>query len=178
MEREIDALPRPMSGGTTDHGAHLIHLIVNQDETAQGWLRFFFTIESALAAAFLFIVTSAERLQSAPHWFAPAMSLLIPLLGIILTRALMRIVLRQNQWQIWFIRQFNALPGNVDKVFPAGIGEDGPVERQPDGYVSRIVRNLGRWITFAWIVIALLVGYAFFWPSLKQLVPMLGAYTG
>jgi uncharacterized membrane protein YhdT len=173
MENENDPPRPPAAAGGTDHGAHLIHLIANQDETAQGWLRFFFTIESALAAAFLFIITAGERITAAPRWFAPTMCLVIPLLGVVLTRALMRIVLRQNQWQIWFIRKFNALPGNVDKVFPADIGRDGPVEQQPDGYVSRIVRNLGRWITFGWLAIALLVGYAFFWPDLKHWVPAL-----
>jgi len=167
MENEIES-PRPLAAGGADHGAHLIHLIVNQDETAQGWLRFFFTIESALAAAFLFVVTSGERIPAAPRWFAPVMCLVIPLLGIVLTRALMRIVLRQNQWQIWFIRRFNALPGNADRVFPAGIGRDGPVEAQPDGYVARVVRNLGRWITVAWLALALIVLYAFFWPPLHE----------
>src|SRR5215470_15295566 len=101
MENEIEALRSAPADGT-DHGTHLIHLIINQDETAQGWLRFFFTIESALAAAFLFVATSSERIAATPRWFGPVMSLIIPLLGIVLTRALMRIVLRQNQWQIWF----------------------------------------------------------------------------
>ena len=174
MEHETEPPRSPAAIGGADHSGHLIHLIVNQDETAQGWLRFFFTIESALAAAFLFVITSSERIPAAPRWFAPVMCLVIPLLGIVLTRALMRIVLRQNQWQIWFIRRFNALPGNVDKVFPAGIGRDGPVEQQPDGYVSRVVRNLGRWITFAWLALALIVAYAFFWPQLRELLARLG----
>jgi uncharacterized membrane protein YhdT len=177
MEHELDA-PRPATPGGGDHGSHLIQLIVNQDETAQAWLRFFFTIESALAAAFLFVITSGERIPSAPRWFAPAMCLLIPLFGIGITRALMRIVLRQNQWQIWFIRRFNALPGHADKVFPASIGRDGPVEVQPDGHVSRIMRNLGRWISLAWIVVALLVGYAFFWPDVKALLTAYGVHVG
>ena len=170
MDDETDA--PPLATGT-DHGAHLIRLIVNQDDASHSWLRFFFTIESALAAAFLLVVNITERIPGAPRWFAPAMSLIIPLLGIVFTRALMRIVLRQNQWQIWFIRKFNAMPGNAEKVFPDGIGRNGPVEQQPHGYVSRIVRNLGRWITFAWLIIALLVAYAFFWADLKPLLPAL-----
>lgn len=63
-------------------------------------------------------------------------------------------------------------------VFPAGIGRDGPVETQPDGYVSRVVRNLGRWITFAWFALALIVAYAFFWPQLKEFLPALGLHLG
>jgi hypothetical protein len=165
MEREPDT-SRP---ATPDHGAHLIDLIINQDDAAQSWLRFFFTIESALAAAFLLLMNSGEHVARAPRWFMPAVSLLIPLLGIVFTRALMRIVLRQNQWQIWFIRRYNALPG-ADKVFPSDIGREGAVELQPDGYVSRIVRHIGAWITLAWVIIALLVVIAFFWPDLKPYV--------
>jgi hypothetical protein len=172
MDHEVLDPTRPQSmHGGPDHSTHLIQMIIDQDETAQGWLRFFFTIESALAAAFLFLITSADRFPAAPRWFTPAMCLVIPLLGIVLTRALMRIVLRQNQWQIFFIRRYNAIPGNAEKVFPSGIGQEGGVEGQPDGYVSRIVRNFGRWITAAWIVIALIVGYALAWPQVRDMLP-------
>jgi hypothetical protein len=168
MDSNADVPPPTAS----DHGAHLIDLIINQDDAAQSWLRFFFTIESALAAAFLLVINNGGHAIGAPRWFVPAVSLLIPLLGVMFTRALMRIVLRQNQWQIWFIRRYSALPG-ADKVFPSDIGREGAVELQPDGYVSRIVRHIGRWITLAWLVIALLVVIAFFWGDLKPLVERL-----
>ena len=48
-------------------------------------------------------------MPSVPHWFAPALTFIIPLLGLVFTRAFTRIVIRQNQWQAWFIQQYNAL---------------------------------------------------------------------
>jgi hypothetical protein len=154
-----------------DHGSQLIHLIINQDTTSQEWLKFFFTIQSALAAAFLFGISVIDRLQWAPRWFTPTISFIIPFLGIVFARSLTRIVVRQNQWQAWFIQKYNALPGNAGRVFPEDDRPTFPVREQPDGYATTIVRRLGRFIIFAWTVTALLTFYAFFWADLKPLLP-------
>jgi hypothetical protein len=155
-----------------DHGSQLIHLIINQDTTSQEWMKFFFTIQSALAAAYLFGINIIDRLQWAPRWFTPAISFIIPFLGVVFARSLTRLVVRQNQWQAWFIQKYNALPGNSGHVFPEDDRPVFPVPNQPDGYATRIVRRLGRSIMFAWTVIALLTFYAFFWGDVKPLLPI------
>jgi hypothetical protein len=154
----------------TDHGSHLVHLIINQDTTSQEWMKFFFTIQSALAAAYLFGINVVDRLQWAPRWFTPAISFIIPFLGIIFARSLTRIVVRQNQWQAWFIQKYNALPGNADSVFPKDDKPIVSVSDQPDGYATTIVRRLGRFIVFTWTVTALMTVYAFFGADLERLL--------
>ena len=152
-----------------DHGSQLIHLIINQDTTAQEWMKFFFTIQSALAAAYLFGLNIIDKLQWAPRWFTPAISFIIPFLGIIFARSLTKIVVRQNQWQAWFIQKYNAMPGNAGVVFPRDDSPEHPVARQPDGYATIIVRRLNRFIIFTWTVTALLTVYAFFGADLQHL---------
>jgi hypothetical protein len=154
----------------TDHGSQLIHLIINQDTTSQEWMKFFFTIQSALAAAYLFGLNVVDRLQWAPRWFTPAISFIIPFLGIVFARSLTRIVVRQNQWQAWFIQKYNTLPGNTGMVFPQDDSATMPVADQPDGYATKIVRRLGRFIIFTWTVTALMTIYAFFGADLQHLV--------
>jgi hypothetical protein len=154
----------------TDHGSHLVHLIINQDTTSQEWMKFFFTIQSALAAAYLFGLNIVDRLQWAPRWFTPAISFIIPFLGIIFARSLTRIVVRQNQWQAWFIQKYNSLPGNADTVFPKDDKPIFSVADQPDGYATTIVRRLGRFIIFTWTVTALMTVYAFFGADLQRLL--------
>ena len=153
-----------------DHGGQLIHLIINQDTTSQEWMKFFFTIQSALAAAYLFGLNVIDRLQWAPHWFTPTISLIIPFLGIVFARSLTRIVVRQNQWQSWFIQKYNAMPGNAGQVFPEDDRPIYPVREQPDGYATTIIRRLNRFVIFAWTLTALLTFYAFFWADLKPLL--------
>ena len=134
-------------------------------------MKFFFTIQSALAAAYLFGINIVDRLQWAPRWFTPAISFIIPFLGIIFARSLTRIVVRQNQWQAWFIQKYNTLPGNTDTVFPKDDSPVVPVPDQPDGYATKIVRRLGRFIILTWTVTALMTLYAFFGPELQHLLP-------
>jgi hypothetical protein len=157
----------PISG--PDHGSQLVHLIINQDTTSQEWMKFFFTIQSALAAAYLFGINVVDKLQWAPGWFTPAISFIIPFLGIVFARSLTRIVVRQNQWQSWFIQKYNALPGNTGAVFPLDDGRIVPVPDQPDGYATVIVRRLNRFVIFAWTVIALMSIWAFFGADLQHL---------
>jgi hypothetical protein len=154
----------------TDHGSHLIHLIINQDTTSQEWMKFFFTIQSALAAAYLFGINIVDHLQWAPRWFTPCISFIIPLLGIVFARSLTKIVVRQNQWQAWFIQKYNAMSGNAEMVFPNDDGPMLPVSRQPDGYATKIVRRLGRFIMLTWSVTALMTVYAFFGADILKLV--------
>lgn len=154
----------------TDHGSHLVHLIINQDTTSQEWMKFFFTIQSALAAAYLFGLNIIDRLQWAPRWFTPAISFIIPFLGIVFAMSLTSIVVRQNQWQAWFIQKYNALPGNADAVFPKDNKPIVSVGDQPDGFATRIVRRLERFIVFTWTVTALITIYAFFGADLQRLL--------
>jgi hypothetical protein len=152
-----------------DHGSQLIQLIINQDTTAQEWMKFFFTIQSALAAAYLFGLNVIDKLQWAPRWFTPAISFIIPFLGIVFARSLTRIVVRQNQWQAWFIQKYNAMPDNTGVVFPRDDSPEHPVSHQPDGYATVIVRRLNRFIIFTWTVTALATVYAFFGADLQHL---------
>jgi hypothetical protein len=161
---------RDYQNSGTDHGSQLIHLIINQDTTSQEWMKFFFTIQSALAAAYLFGINVVDRLQWAPRWFTPAISLIIPFLGIVFARSLTRIVVRQNQWQAWFIQKYDALPGNAGMVFPRDDSAPMPVGQQPDGYATTIVRRLGRFIIFTWTITALMTVYAFFGADLQHLL--------
>jgi hypothetical protein len=153
-----------------DHGSQLVHLIINQDTTSQEWMKFFFTIQSALAAAYLFGINVVDKLQWAPRWFTPAISFIIPFLGIVFARSLTRIVVRQNQWQAWFIQKYNALPGHAGVVFPQDDSPVAPVADQPDGYATIIVRRLGRFVIFTWSVTALLTIYAFFGADIQHLI--------
>jgi hypothetical protein len=45
-----------------------------------------------------------------------------------------------------------------------------PVADQPDGYATKIVRRLGRFIIFTWTVTALMTVYAFFGTDLQHLL--------
>jgi hypothetical protein len=145
------------------HSANLVRLIINQDRTAQNWLKFFLGIEAALAAAFALVLRQAVPNTSDPQWFpllAAVGSLMIPIFGMILTPTVMRVVMRQHQWSGWFIQSYNLIAGNAGIVFPDDIKERKSIKDQAYGYTAKIVRWLGIMITIAWAFALVAVTYS------------------
>ena len=137
---------------TSDHAKHLIQLVVNQDQVTQNWIRFLITVEAGLAVGLGFILQLSDDEQPL-QWFAPVVSILIPLLGCAVGVIVCLIVRRERRWASWFVQRFNALPGYAGKVFPTTQAE---VRKQQAGFMSTAVFFLAALIVLAW----LLVGYA------------------
>lgn len=76
----------------------------------------------------------------------------ISVLGIVAAIALTVIVVREHKWQAWYVQRFNALPG-VARAFPEDKPCPGSVEKQPWGFISKVVVTLGCVIVVAWIAI-------------------------
>src|SRR5712664_2745878 len=106
---------------STDSGAHLIALVINQDQVIQGWVKFLITIESALAVGLGFILKiGMERAEF--KQFTPWAIVLIPAFGILASIVLCIIIVRERKWTAWYVQQFNE-PSGQRQVFPGKKGE-------------------------------------------------------
>jgi len=126
---------------------YLVNLIVNQDHVALKWLQFLITIEAGLVVALSFL------LRPESHQILRFAIYAIPMIGIFVAVALTLIVIRERQWQSFFVNRFNALRGCEGKVFPPGKGTDGTVSGQPWGHISMITLGLAVIIILIWIVV-------------------------
>ncbi len=80
---------------------------------------------------------------------------LIPVIAIAIAVALTWIVVRERQWQMWYVARFNDLQSNQGTVFPIEGDAKYPIGSQPAGYISRIVIWLGIIVSGAWAAVLL-----------------------
>jgi hypothetical protein len=146
----------PESGGTdkdrseVKHSDHLITLVGSSGQASQTWLRFLVTIEGAMAAAYFYLAMTATLPRAALF-----LSILVCVVGFVLTEALVRIIERHHRWHAWFVKKYVAIPGNLQKVYPGEIQEfPARIDDVAPGYIAGIVRKVGWVLDAGWIVAA------------------------
>ena len=141
----------------------LVDLVKNQDQVAQKWLEFLIAIEAGLAVALGFSIrpiplASGVNPTELQQLFSNIQLSVLPLFGILFAAALTRIVVRERQWQSFYVARVTALPTLKDKIFPSEKGNPSlSVSKQNWGKISHIVVALGICISVAWIVVGVTI---------------------
>ena len=136
------------------HSEQLVTLIVHAVGTSQAWLRFLITVQGALAAGFGFLVLSSDITAT-----RLILSLFICIFGIVLAFHLVKVIVRHQQWQGFFIKKYVALPINSTAVFPEPPNSKLPtsVSDVEKGVVAKTVEHIRVWLVILWLCAALLV---------------------
>jgi hypothetical protein len=131
---------------------HLVKIILAGNLVTQSWLKFLVTIQGGLAVGFVFVLRPSEQM---PPWLILPMCFLIPFVAALSAFAVSAFIIRHQQWQGWYVRAYNSIPGNAHNVFPYD-GQLPPktIEEMPDGYVSNWVRRLRLLLILVWLVAA------------------------
>ena|SRR6266571_4293134 len=139
----------------TDWAAHLVELIINQDEIAQGWIKFLITIEAGLAVGLGFVLKiGGEKPGLLEQRFAPWAMGLIPFFGIAAALILCSIILRERKCQAAYVKKFRQLqgvepPGTLTELFPTN--QD--INDQGIGFISSRVIALTVAIAIGWVIV-------------------------
>jgi hypothetical protein len=139
---------------SSEIGGWLVDLIKNQDQVGQKWIEFLIAIETGLVVALGFLVRTPPAQSLRPLLY------MIPGLGILAALALTLIVVRERQWQAWYVGRFNDLPPYKGKVFPT---DKCSIGTQALGCISWIVILFSCVIALGWVVVAL-------WPCITKIV--------
>src|SRR5262245_55289827 len=89
----------------------LVTLVVHAVETANAWLKFLITVQAALAGAFGLVF-----LGDPYTWMRLVLLFIICAFGIVLAVYLVKVIVRHQQWQAFFIKKHVAI--NSTAVFP------------------------------------------------------------
>lgn len=153
MRREEDEVSN--GENATDWAAHLVGLIINQDEVAQGWIKFLVTIEAALVVGLgLVLKIGGEKPGLLEQWFAPWAMGLIPFFGIVVAFILCSIILRERKSQAAYVKKFRQLqgvetPGTLGELFPT----DQDIKDQRIGFISSRVIALTAVVAIGWVIV-------------------------
>jgi hypothetical protein len=139
----------------------LVDLVKNQDLVAQKWLEFLVLTQSGLAVALGFLArpqatTSGSVDNAYSRLAADTPLLLIPILGIVFAIALAFIVIRERQWQSYYVRRATALSSIRGRIFPVNKDDaKSPPAGQPWGVISRLVVGLAFVLVSVWVAVLL-----------------------
>ena len=133
---------------TNEAARHLVSLITNQDQVTKTWVQFLITVEAGLVVAFAFLMKS-EGNGPFPDWFIQTGSSLIPAAGILFAIVLTLIIIRERQWQSWYVQRFTSLPNlSLSEIFPV---EGQLVRAQPIGYISWVIIIVAALCAAGWL---------------------------
>ncbi len=147
-------------GDQTKIGRYLIDKIIHEDDLTQKWIEFLIAVEAGLGVAFGFLARPGQGTpaqEGIPPLVLHGALCLIAFLGILAALFLTKLAVEDQQWQGWYVAQFNALPGFKGRVFPEDRGKLGVSPKgQPYGSFSRTIIWLGATIGGAWLVVLIL----------------------
>lgn len=129
---------------TTDN---IVALITNQDHVSQKWIEFLILVESGLFVAFGFLEKSDDQEFFVLNPLSNIAILLIPILGIVVAHFLTQIIVRERNWQIWYVEQFRKLPVTSKTLFPDSKEIAEFLKDRSNGFISDKV------LTMSWIII-------------------------
>ncbi len=150
------SVEKEMSNGenSTDWAAHLVDLIINQDQVAQGWVKFLISIEAALAVGLGFVLKiGAEKPGLLEQRFAPWAMSLIPFFGVVAAIVLCMIIVRERKCQAAYVQKFRQLqgietPGKLGELFPTN--QD--INAQGLGFISSRIMAFTTLIALGWVI--------------------------
>ncbi len=149
----------------------LVLLIINQDKIAANWVRFLIATESALAVAFAGIANYYSIKNQAAGGDILVL-LPISVVGIIVTSKFSKIIIRERQWQKWYVQQVQLLTPNSSPIYSCLVGEPKTkVDDFPAGEISTQLSNMTSLISGLWWLISfviLVLGVCFFLKSCVQ----------
>jgi hypothetical protein len=122
--------------------------IRKQDDLIHSWTKYYLSIQAGLAIALAFILGfTAEK----NGFLMKVGSLFLPLLGIVTTVLLTRIIVREHKWQGRYICSLNKIK-NLPVIYENAFDPEKP------GYIAKQFLWI-RWFLIAgWIVIAVIFG--------------------
>jgi hypothetical protein len=123
----------------------LVKLIIHQETVFSNWVKFIITIQVGLAAGLGFV------LGDLPH--RRELGYVIAVSGIATAVLFAKILVRHNQWSVWYINRCKSLTA-ASQIFPI---KEGEIERQPLGPVVRWTRYFLLVVATAWIVLMILM---------------------
>jgi hypothetical protein len=146
-----------MSNGeeATDWAVHLVDLIINQDQVAQGWVKFLISIEAALAVGLGFVLKiGGEKPGFLEQRFAPWAMGLIPFFGVVAAIILCMIIVRERKCQAAYVQKFRQFqgvepPGRLAELFPTN--ED--INTQGLGFISSRIMAFTTLIALGWVIV-------------------------
>jgi hypothetical protein len=134
---------------------HLVKCIVAGNLVTQNWLKFLVTVQGGLAVGFVFVLRPSEQL---PLWLTFLMCLLIPIVAAVSAFAVSAFIVRHQRWQGWYVRAYNNIPGNSEKVFPYDeLPPPKKIKDIPPGYVGAWACWLSGVLIALWIFVAIIV---------------------
>lgn len=131
---------------------HVVTLLLDCGTSARRWMEFYVAIQSGLAvgagAAIGFWST-----QPGEHAVVFGITLLaLCFFAIAVCATITQIVLREHQWQTWFVGRFEAINrgDRAQHIYPRP--EDGPViSSNSVGHIGATVRRLNRIVVCGWL---------------------------
>jgi len=139
----------------------LVSLIINQDHVANGWLKFLLTIESALVISFAYLVNFLADKDIGFHILLYCLIIaILPAFGIISIRLLNKIIIRELNWQKFWVDGIRALDSDFPRIYSSFREDEKRTEsvgESPQGYISKVVNKFSISIIFFWFVIYILV---------------------
>lgn len=133
----------------------LVKLLINQDRVAESWIKLLVAVQAGLIVILGFAIRPASSGESSPDpLFRSAVSVIVPLFGVVFAVFVGRIVAWERKWARWFSRRITDPAMSHEPIYPT---KPGVIKREPTGPVTRIFWSLIIAISAGWILVAFIL---------------------